>query len=80
MRRAAEAVNTPILAASYNDILGVPAFFRSRVFPMLASLPPAAGARSLFRDGKIQVTAFPLPEAAIDVDTPADFAALPVRT
>jgi molybdenum cofactor cytidylyltransferase len=75
MRRAAAGAPTPVTAASYDGVLGVPAFFRSEVFPMLASLAGDAGARSLFRGGEIEVTPFPLPEAAVDVDTPEDFEA-----
>jgi molybdenum cofactor cytidylyltransferase len=75
MRRAAASAQTPVTAASYNGVLGVPAFFRPEVFPLLASLGGDAGARSLFRGGEVEVTPFPLPEAAVDVDTPEDFEA-----
>lgn len=75
MRRVAASAPTPVTAASYNGVLGVPAFFRPDVYPMLASLGGDAGARSLFRGGEVQVTPFPLPEAAVDVDTPEDFQA-----
>jgi len=73
MRRVAADAQTPVTASSYNGILGVPAFFRSEVFPLLASLGGDAGARRLFRGGEVEVTPFPLPEAAVDVDTPEDF-------
>ncbi len=66
-----------IVAANYNDALGVPALFKRSLFPVLAALEPGAGARALLRDGKQTAEAFDLPEAAVDVDTPADFAALP---
>jgi molybdenum cofactor cytidylyltransferase len=65
-----------VVAARYGETLGVPALFRRRLFPQLISLPAEAGARALLRDSKLQVASFDLPEAAIDVDTPDDFAAL----
>lgn len=64
-----------ILAAHYNDRLGVPAIFKRSLFTALTALDPASGARSLLRDPVQQVTAFDLPEAAIDIDTPEDYAA-----
>ncbi len=66
-----------VVAAYYNDTLGVPAIFDRSLFPVLIALPPEAGARSLLRDPRMPVTVFDLPEAAVDIDTPGDFAALP---
>jgi molybdenum cofactor cytidylyltransferase len=65
-----------VIAAHYGGTVGVPALFRRYLFPQLISLPAEAGARSLLRDSKLQVTPFDLPEAATDIDTPDDFAAL----
>jgi molybdenum cofactor cytidylyltransferase len=67
---------TNIVAAEYGGTLGVPAFFMRTLFAKLASLSPEAGARQIIRGSGAQVTAFPLPEAAMDVDTPEDYAAL----
>jgi CTP:molybdopterin cytidylyltransferase MocA len=39
-------------------------------------MPDDAGARDLLRGGDVAVEPFDLPEAATDIDTPADFAAL----
>jgi molybdenum cofactor cytidylyltransferase len=61
------------VAAEYNGTLGVPALFKRELFGDLRSLDPATGARVLLRE---YATPFPLPEAAIDIDTPEDFAAL----
>ena len=61
------------VAAQYNGTLGVPAFFQRELFGALRSLDPASGARALLRE---HATPFPLPEAAIDIDTPEDFATL----
>jgi hypothetical protein len=38
-------------------------------------LDPAAGARALLRE---YATPFPLPEGAVDIDTPEDFATLAI--
>ncbi len=65
----------PVIAARYRETLGVPALFKRCLFPRLASLGGEVGARSLLRDSPEQVLPFDLPEAAIDLDTPDDFAA-----
>ena len=77
MRRLFRDTQAPIVAARYDGRLGVPALFRSEVFSLLESLPASSGARQLLRYSGVTVEPFPLPEAAIDIDTPADFAALP---
>ncbi len=76
MRRLLHTEQAQIIAARYSCTLGVPAFFKRSLFSALASLPPQAGARHLLRDSGALVTEFPLPEAATDIDTPEDFAAL----
>jgi molybdenum cofactor cytidylyltransferase len=65
-----------VVAARYGEALGVPAIFKRDLFPRLASLTGEAGARSLLRESDQHVIAFGLPEAATDLDTPDDFAAL----
>jgi molybdenum cofactor cytidylyltransferase len=72
---AALMQSSKMVAAEFDGTLGVPAFFRREVFPLLESLPPEAGARHLLRNSG-EVTAYPLPEAAIDVDTPQDLSSL----
>jgi molybdenum cofactor cytidylyltransferase len=76
MRRLQAKTGAPILAAQYSGQYGVPALFAEELFSTLAALPPEAGARHLLRNGTSCVLAFPLPEAATDIDTPADFAGL----
>jgi len=76
MRRLLYTNRAPIVAAEYNGTLGVPALFRRELFATLAALPPDAGARYVLRDSGFAVTPFPLPEAAMDIDTPEDLAAL----
>jgi molybdenum cofactor cytidylyltransferase len=77
MRRLFRDTQAAIVAARYDGRLGVPALFRREVFPLLASLSSASGARHLLRHSGISVEPFPLSEAAIDIDTPADAAAVP---
>jgi len=64
------------IAAQYDATLGVPAIFKSDLFSLLLTVPADAGARHILRERGITITAFPLPEAAVDLDTPEDFAAL----
>lgn len=67
------AVQTSIVSAQYSETLGVPALFKRELFHALLSLPPEAGARRLLRGSDADVTPFPLPEAAVDIDTREDF-------
>ncbi len=76
MRHLLSRAGTRIVAAHYGGVLGVPAIFKRDLFPVLAALEPDAGARMLLRDPNQRVTPFDLPEAAVDVDTPEEFAAL----
>jgi molybdenum cofactor cytidylyltransferase len=66
----------PIVASEYDGSIGVPAIFGHEFFPNLLSLPAEAGARHLLRDAGPFVHRYSLPEAAIDVDTPHDYAEL----
>jgi molybdenum cofactor cytidylyltransferase len=79
MRRLLYTDSAPIVAAEYNGTLGVPALFRRELFGTLASLPADAGARHVLRDSGFAVTPFPLPDAAMDIDTPEDLVALRVE-
>lgn len=65
--------DSSIVAAQYSGTMGVPALFKRAVFDDLLSLPPEAGARRLLRSSDRDVTPFPLPEAAVDIDTQEDF-------
>ncbi len=73
MRRLLHTSGAHAVAADYDGSLGVPAIFGRRMFTRLAALPPEAGAKQLLLAADIKVARFPLPEAATDVDTPADF-------
>lgn len=68
------------IAAEYGGTLGVPAIFKAEVFEHLASLSPAEGARRLLRHPQFKILSFRLPEAEVDLDTPEDFAALPLTS
>jgi molybdenum cofactor cytidylyltransferase len=80
MRRLADESQSPIVAARYGGTLGVPAFFHHALFPELDALAPATGARHLLNLPGQKITVFDLPEAAVDIDTPADFRALSSST
>ncbi len=80
MRELLHTNKAPIIAAQYDGILGVPALFKREMFPVLAGLQPEGGAGHLLRHSKFEVTAYPLPDAAVDIDTPEDFAALEIRS
>lgn len=68
-----EHSNRPIAAASYNDILGVPAIFDQHFFPELLALDGAAGARKVLMRHRDEVAPMDLPEAKFDLDTPEDY-------
>ena len=71
-----EDAQVELVAAEYNGTLGVPALFKREMFPELRALPPEAGARHLLRGPRAKISVYPLPEAAMDIDTPDDFSAL----
>jgi molybdenum cofactor cytidylyltransferase len=69
--------HAPMVAASYDSRPGVPALFARALFPRLAALDGQAGAKALLQaaDGGELLT-IPAPQAAVDVDTPDDYARL----
>ncbi|MCK9563671.1 MAG: nucleotidyltransferase family protein [Bacteroidales bacterium] len=66
---------TGITCARYGGLLGIPAAFARRWFPALRRLAGDRGARELLRAKDIAVTVVDMPEAARDIDRPADLAA-----
>lgn len=78
MRTLLHLTAADAISAEYNGTLGVPALFKRRLFTTLANLPPAAGARHLLRQPGLHIEPFPLPEAAMDIDTPTDYESLTV--
>ena len=76
--RAFAERRTPIVAAEYGGVVGAPALFaRARLDALLALPPGDRGAGALLRGAAAhELTRVPLAAAALDVDTPADAAAL----
>ena len=71
------ALPGPLAAAAYSGRIGVPAVFDRAYFPALIAASGDEGMRGLLRTHCAAVTEMPLPEAALDLDTPADFDQLP---
>lgn len=65
-----------IVAARYSGRHGAPALFLREHFATLAHLTGEFGARDLLNADPARVTGVDLPALAIDLDTPADLAAL----
>lgn len=65
-----------IVAARYSGRQGAPALFLREHFATLTALTGEEGARTLLNGDPVRVTAVELPELALDLDTPEDFAAV----
>lgn len=65
-----------IAAALYRKTAGVPALFPRWVFPELADLRGDRGARLILQRHADRVVHVPMPNAAVDLDTPEDLARL----
>jgi CTP:molybdopterin cytidylyltransferase MocA len=65
-----------IVASEYSGTVGAPALFGCEYVEELARLTGDSGAGKWLRDHASVVTRVELPEAKIDIDTPADVAAL----
>jgi molybdenum cofactor cytidylyltransferase len=76
MRTLLHQVPADAIAAEYSGTLGVPALFKRSLFGALSELPASTGARQLLRRPGVMVESFSLPEAAFDIDTPADYESL----
>lgn len=73
---AQRSTGRSIVAARYGGRQGAPALFLREHFPALAALTGEEGARALLNGDPAQVAAVELPALALDLDTPADVAAL----
>lgn len=73
---AQRATGRSVVAARYAGRHGAPALFLREHFDTLAHLTGEAGARALLNDSPERVAAVDLPALAVDLDTPADVAAL----
>ena len=70
--------NSLIIAAEYNEIVGVPALFAREIFDELRELSGDKGAKLLIEKHSETLVRIALPEAAFDIDTPQDFAKLEI--
>lgn len=63
------STQSPIVAAQYNDTIGVPALLSNALFDDLRQLDGDKGARQLIRNNIDQVATVHIKNAAIDIDT-----------
>jgi molybdenum cofactor cytidylyltransferase len=68
-----------IAAASYAQGIGVPAIFPRAYFSELAQLRGDEGARKVLQRNPDRVVRVPMPNAAIDLDTPEDLQTLTAK-
>jgi molybdenum cofactor cytidylyltransferase len=64
----------PIVAAQYSGTAGVPVFFAREVFPLLMGLKPHQGCKGVILSHPLDALLVDCPEAAMDIDTPEDYA------
>jgi molybdenum cofactor cytidylyltransferase len=74
--RAWAAAPERIAASAYAETLGVPAVFPRQYFPQILQLSGDRGAKSVIEANVANVTAVPIPEAALDIDTQDDYASM----
>jgi molybdenum cofactor cytidylyltransferase len=68
-----------IAAATYDQTVGVPAVFPRTYFSELAELRGDEGARKVLKRNPDRLVRVPMPNAAVDLDTPEDLTALSAR-
>ena len=68
-----------MVASVYGQQVGVPAIFPRAFFSELAQLRGDQGARAIIERNAYRLIRVPVPNAAIDLDTPEDLAALTER-
>ncbi len=61
-----------IVACSYAGTVGVPALFDRSLFPELAALAGPGGAKAVIRSHWAELTRWPWPDGAFDIDVTAD--------
>ena len=64
---------TRAIASTYVNTLGVPALFDRTLFPDLLSMNDKGGAKQILKTYSNPQFNLDLPQAAIDIDTPADY-------
>jgi molybdenum cofactor cytidylyltransferase len=62
-----------MVASSYNDTTGAPAYFASTQFPELRSLSGDRGAKTLLHAQPKPVETIAFPEGAFDIDDPEGY-------
>ena len=65
-----------IIASEYGGTVGVPALFDRALFDELRSMSGAQGAKAVILRHEGETQRIPVPEGALDLDTPADVALL----
>jgi molybdenum cofactor cytidylyltransferase len=73
---SAQSHGDQIVACRHGEHLGVPAIFPRWCFTELLELRGDVGARQILRRHVERVTSLAMPNAAVDLDTPADLEAL----
>ena len=69
-----------IIAANYQNTLGVPAIFPAGLFEELLKLKGDEGARKILKANQDLVVSIPLTDAGMDLDTPEDFRKIQSKT
>lgn len=70
---AYRTTNAPRIAAKYNGTHGVPALFDQQLYPALLALTGSQGAKNIILAHFAHSTEVPVPQAAFDIDTLADY-------
>ncbi len=68
-----------IIVSDLGEAQGPPCLFPRHYFEELAKLCGPQGARTLLKEHKAEITSIAMPEAAMDIDTPDDYAKLQNR-
>jgi molybdenum cofactor cytidylyltransferase len=73
LMEAFEKTGKRLVAAEYNETVGVPALFSAELFAELETIEGDKGAKQLILKHLDFAELVSLPEAAVDIDTPEDF-------
>lgn len=68
--------DTPMAAAYYDDVMGTPALFHSRIFNELLSLKGDMGAKRIIQSRPEKVAKLHFEKGLLDIDTKEDYQAL----
>jgi molybdenum cofactor cytidylyltransferase len=74
-----EQTNAQVIAARYDETVGVPALFSRSVFDDFKSLSGSGGAKPIIEKYRASLLTIDLPEAAFDIDTPQDYLNLKLK-